>query len=236
MTASIDLRRCALAATFLVIAGCATTQPVQPLDFDRTLPHAAAEYRTEVAEEGAPATSSRWRIWRDTDRIERENLDAQRGEVWQRDGNVVFHSQIWHAYQRGIEFQSGDLGMVGGTPDWTQQAWIVSPQLLQSLPVVSEKSRDGVTYRRYRGRHADADWDITMRLDYLLPVSIKRSQPKHVERIELVEAHELSQAPWQPTPSREYEMIDFADLGDRERDPYIQQMLAEAGHAHAHAH
>jgi hypothetical protein len=70
----------------------------------------------------------------------------------------------------------------------------------------------------------------------MLPQSIERKRDQRVERIQLKEVHALAKAPWQPTPSRDYGMIDFADLGDHERDPFVIRLQAasHAGIAHQH--
>jgi hypothetical protein len=108
--------------------------------------------------------------------------------------------------------------------------------LLQNLRVESTRERDGVPLRRYKGEFGGAHWDITLRLDMMVPQHIERKQGSLVERIDLKEIHLFTQAPWQPTPSRDYGMIDFADLGDHERDPFVVLLQSRAGVSHGHSH
>jgi hypothetical protein len=220
----------------LACASCTNVSPTAKLVFDDALPPVAAQYRSHISDHGKELFVTHWRIWRQDNRIEREDIRQQTGEIWQRDGETLFHSQLFHADKRGIEYQPGDLKLVGADTRWTPTAWIVNPQLLQKLTVTSERVRDGVTYRRYTGRHADWEWDITLRLDVMLPQSVERKRDHFVERIELREVHAFAQAPWQPTPSRDYAMIDFADLGDHERDHFVIRLQAasHAGTAHQH--
>ena len=221
-----------------ILAGCAQRDAAVPEPvFDGALPTIAAQYRTQVREDGRTVQSVDWRLWRDVNRIEREDLQGGTGEIWQRDGATLFHSRLYHAHQRGIEYQPGDLGMLGASPHWMQQAWIVNPEVIRHLSLHSVRERQGVGYRRYTGEYAGADWDVTLRLDSMIPQSIERRQAERVERIELHEVHPLAAAPWQPTPSRDYGMIDFADLGDHERDPFVIGLQAHAdgmGHGHRH--
>jgi hypothetical protein len=51
-----------------------------------------------------------------------------------------------------------------------------------------------------------------------------------------VEAHPLAVTPWQPTPSEGYGVLDFADLGDNERDPFVVRVQAHMGVGHGHGH
>lgn len=235
MTLSIVPRALALMC-ILSFAACTKVPTVTEIAFDADLPTVAAQYRTEVREHGKTVSTTDWRLWREDNRVEREDVRQRTGEIWQRDGATLFHSQIYHGDKRGIEYQPGDLDLIGASAQWAQQALIVSPELLQKLAVVSERHRDGVTYRRYKGQYADAQWDITLRLDVMLPQSIERKHDKRIERIQLHEVHPLAQAPWQPTPSRDYGMIDFADLGDHERDPFVIRLQASSHADVAHQH
>jgi hypothetical protein len=224
-----------ISLSIALLSGCATPVSVPEIAFDDAVPAVAAQYRTEVREHGKTVHTTDWRIWREAERVERENLQEQTGEIWQRDGASLFHTQLYHADKRGIEYQPGDLRMSGLTSRWSQHAWIVNPDLLRHLNVESSREKDGMTLRRYKGIYGDAQWDITLRLDAMLPQRIERKQGARIERIELRELHALAQAPWQPTSSRDYGCIDFADLGDHERDPFVIR-LQSLGAAHAHSH
>lgn len=229
---------CVLASFALTVLQACATMPSASLPapaFDAALPAVAAQYRTEVRAAHAPSHASEWRFWRSGDRIERENLAERTGELWQRDGATLFHTKLYHADRRGIEFQPGDMALLGAQPAWLQQAWIINPEVFGHLEQVSAGERKGIAYRRYKGTFAGAHWDVTLRMDLMLPQLIERRQGERIERIELREVYALAQAPWQPTPSRDYGMIDFADLGDHERDPFVLRLQATVG-GHAHQH
>jgi hypothetical protein len=238
MTMNRYVLRCALPALALLASGCGEQRPVPPLDLGQ-LNAVAAEYRTtiEAAKDGKSATE--WRFWRASDRIERENPKAQSGDLWVRDGTTMFHTRLYHAERRGIEYRSEDLKILGDDPDWTALATLLDPRLLASLHERANGWRDDFPYRRYGGEVGGVHWDITVRTDHMLPVRIERRGPERgVEIVELLHAFDAGKSPWQPPVTTDYVVLDYADLGDNERDPFVMRLQAQesGGHLHGHAH
>jgi hypothetical protein len=224
------------ALALLLVAGCGDGRPVPTLDFSRT-PLVAAEFRTRTEAADGNAASSQWRLWRGPDRIERENLDTRTGDLWVRDGATLFHTRLYHADRRGIEYRSEDLRLLGPTPDWRSLATLLDPRLLQTLQEKSSGWRDDYPYRRYTGESGGFEWDITVRTDQMLPVRIeRRSADKAVQTIELLQSFAAAAVPWQPTNSIAYDIIDYADLGDLERDPFVMRILAQESGRHMQGH
>jgi hypothetical protein len=220
------------AAALLALGACTDRGPVPEPDFT-ALPAIAAQYQTETFGGGA-VERVEWRFWRAPDRLWSDNLADRTGERWQRDGRVLFHQKLFHDDARGIHFQMHDLGMFGPLPAWVEKALLVDPALLAALPVTKAGWRDGHPFRRYAGEVDGVAWDITLRVDLLLPTVIERARGGLRQRTRLQAAHALAEAPWQPTPSTRYELIDFADLGDRETDPFVQKVQRRLGVAHSH--
>lgn len=224
----------AQAAVLALLLGCASRAVVPVPELDAALPAVAAQFRTQVVDHRGRSSSSEWRYWRGADRIVRENLLDRTSETWQRDGATLFHQKLYHAERRGIEFQQTDLQMLGALPSWGRESLIIDPVLLGRLSEQGSGWRDGHPYRRYRGSVDGARWDITLRVDLMLPVKVERRLSERTERLELEQAYILGQAPWQPTPTDGYGMLDFADLGDHERDPFVAGLQRQLGDVHAH--
>jgi hypothetical protein len=232
------LLSCVLSGLALLAAGCGAPRPVPALDLAQ-LPAAAAEYRTTIEDATGRRTASVWRLWRASDRIERENPAAQAGDLWVRDGKSLFHTRLYHADRRGIEYRNDDLTMLGDDPDWTALATLLDPRLLQSLEERDAGWRNGHPYRRYGGEVGQVEWDITVRTDHMLPVRIERQDPERgTEVVQLLQVYAAGRAPWQPLDTTHYVMLDYADLGDHERDPFVMRLQAResGGHLHGHAH
>jgi hypothetical protein len=224
----------AAVAMFATAAVTACTQrPVPEIDFAATPPAVAAEYRTTVTTAG-DAHRSTWRFWRESDRVVSENLADGTGEQWQLDGRTLFHQQLFHEARHGIEFQSDDLRMLEALPAWGKQTLLVDPGVLAVLEPTGAGWRSGYPYRRYTGRIGGVRWDVTLRADLMLPTVIEREERGVRQRTELLEVYALADAPWQPTPTDGYRILDFADLGDHERDPFVMDVQRRLGLEHTH--
>jgi hypothetical protein len=218
------------------LVGCASTSPpaIEPLA-DAVLPPVAAQFRTTVTR-GRETSSSEWRYWRTANSVQREDLAEHTGDLWQHDGATLFHTLLFHEDRRGIEFEQVDLQMTGVDTSWAKQAHIVSPDLLHQLRVVKSGWSDKVSYRDYAGVIGDVRWKVRMRTDLAVPIRVEQRTAHESLRVDLVEAHTVAAAPWQPTSSVGYGMVDFADLGDHERDPFVIRVQAQLGVGHGHAH
>lgn len=205
------------------------------------LPDVAAAYRTtrELNAHGErQSTRLDWRVYRDAEagRIELEDLGSRTGELWQRDGGTLFFLKLFHDDRRAVEYRSDDLAVLDIGGDWQAHALLIDPQWLQDLPVVASGWREGYPYQRRRGELHGEKIDLVWRLDLNLPVSIERSGEGYREVTELAEVHAAATAPWPRRDSAAYEVIDFADLGDRESDPFVQRIFAQLPGERPHSH
>lgn len=209
--------------------------------FAENLPGVAAEYTTtrtgETHDDGhhhhnTDADSVVWQFWRDGQQITIERPQLGLGESWQRDGKTLIHRKLFHADQRAIEFQEDDLRMLESQPAWQKLALLVDPRVLAQLAAGDVEWSDNHPVREYQGTIGNSDWHVVMRVDLGLPALIDRETDGVVEHTELRNAFELSRAPWQPTPSVGYDVIDYADLGDKEYDPFVIKVQAQMGHVH----
>lgn len=224
-----------LATCGLVLAGCAQQdeKSAAALDFTAPLPAVAAQFRTTISSNGTEQ-SFEWRFWRNDRRVVIEHPAQRTGSEWQRDGSVIFHRQLFHGEQRGIEMQLDDVPAADRTSTWMQRALLIDPQLLGALHDRGTHTKGGHTLRRYEGGVYGVNWRVQLRADTLVPVLIERREADVVERIELLALHPLSQAPWQPTPAGNYQFIDHIDLGDMGYDPFVQKVQRYGAVAHTH--
>ena len=223
-------------AALQLLAGCATvTRPAPTPALNGELPPVAAAFRTRIDHDGNSEVAE-WRYWRSANRVQRDDLQSQTGEIWQRDGATVFHTLLFHADRRGVEFEQADLRMTGADSAWEQQMQIVNPALLKRLRATRSGWLKKVPYQDYSGTVDGVRWRVRMRTDLMLPLRIEQRRAGDVLRVELIEAHTLAQAPWSPPDAAGYGMVDFADLGDHERDPFVLHLQALLGIGHGHEH
>jgi hypothetical protein len=220
----------------LPLASCTSTEPKTPvatvpeLNLTAPLPTIAAAYvttRTEVphaesekhhhekhSREKKQAATVEWRYYREQNRVEVEDLKSETGELWLRDGNTQFFFKLFHADRRGIEYRMDDLQILQVTASWQQHALLIDPEVLQKLTLI------------------EAGW----RVDLNLPLEIKRSDAEHSETTRLQSVHPLDKSPWQRRDHGNYEMIDYADLGDRESDPFVIRVQSQLPGGDVHHH
>ncbi len=234
-------------AFFSLLAGCGSAPANRqaasnPIDLSSaTLPQVAAEFKTTHHTEHPEPTNEAheedvvdWRFWRGTRQITIERPQLGVGEYWQVDGRSMIHRKLYHNDRRAIEFQADDLRMLETAPSWQKLSLLLDQSLLERLTAGDIQWPDGYPVREYQGKVADSEWHIIMRMDLALPILIERHDPHGSERTELTQVHPLSAAPWQPTPIDGYDVIDFADLGDKEYDPFVAKILSQMGHDHHH--
>ena len=220
-----------------VLAVCLAIYVLPGCAFGRSPPDVAAEYRQErLAPANAAAETSIWRMWRTADRLVREFDANETSEVWQRDGRTVFHTRYFHGPRRGIEFQQEDLSRLGAQPQWQGLAEVIPSEVLAKLTVLEEGVTDGHAWRRLEGTLDGVRWSVTMRTDLMLPVSLERHHGEVVERLTLLGAWPVHDAPRQPRSTEGYQVLDFADLGDNERDPFVMAVQGQLGLDHHHGH
>ncbi|MCQ8129299.1 hypothetical protein [Methylomonas rivi] len=192
------------------------------------------EHETSTEEHHAEAETVEWRLWRGKQQIVTERPQLGIGELWQLDGQALIHRKLYHADRRAIEFQQDDLKMLQAEPSWQKLSLMLDPKLLEQLTAGGIEWSDGYPLREYQGNVDGTEWHIVMRMDLALPSLIERRHGDFSERTELVTAYPLGQSPWQPTSADSYEIIDYADLGDKETDPFVIKVQAQMGHQHSH--
>jgi len=219
--------------------GCA----VPALDLTEPLPEVAATYATTRAAESdghahdhSPAGEGEWRFFREKDRIDIENLKARTGERWQRDGRAQFFFKVFHADRRSVEYRTDDLMMLNADLTWQPHALLIDPKVLQSLTLQDAGWREGYPYRHYSGMANGEKLDVLWRVDLKLPVVLERETASYHERTVLKAVYPLAASPWTREDQSDYEVIDFADIGDRERDPFIQRVQAQLPGGDVHQH
>jgi hypothetical protein len=223
---------------FLLLTGCAT-QPVPQLVLSAdSLPEVAAQFRTTYSTSMAAGrrqdSTVEWRLWRQPNHIITENLSMHVGEIWQRDGEATFVRRLFHDDRRAIEYQTDDLQLNSELGSWQHRSLLIDPELLSQLQLRAAGWRHGYPYRRYAGEFAGATWDVTIRIDMALPVSMSRVQNGMRQSTELIAVTRLASAFWSPSSGTDYEVIEFADFGDRQADPFVVNVQEQLGKPHRH--
>ncbi|MDD5579167.1 MAG: hypothetical protein PHY16_07815 [Methylobacter sp.] len=65
---------------------------------------------------------------------------------------------------------------------------------------------------------------------------IKRTEHGHTIITRITALYPAVQSPWPYQRSGDYRSTDFADIGDKENDPFIKSILHKIKGGHNHAH
>jgi hypothetical protein len=106
------------------------------------------------------------------------------------------------------------------------------------LKPVDERWIDGHPARVYRGTVDKQKVEIVWLVDINLPQSIVRHDldGKLIEQTTLAELQPLTGSKWPCRCGDGYEIIDYADLGDRERDQFVMRVQSQLPGGDFHRH
>lgn len=226
---------------FMLLSACAQ-QPDKPLQIQALdqLPALAAEFETTVIETGHGGDQQQhyqWRFWRAADRVETHNLQDNSGEIWEKaaDGSVTYQ-RVFHDQRQVIEYLPGDLKAIGAEPDWSGITTLLNQAMLASLAAEGREDILGRPGIHYTNNNPDSPLEIIWLEQEQLPAMIKRTEHGHTLITRMTALYPLAQSPWPYQRSDDYRYTDFADIGDKENDPFIKSILPKIKRGHSHAH
>ncbi|MDO9162323.1 MAG: hypothetical protein Q8N35_12355 [Methylococcaceae bacterium] len=220
----------------LLLSACAQ-QPGKPLQIQRLeqLPALAAEFETIVDSDDGQQRYH-WRFWRTSKRVETHNLQDNTGEIWTKstDGKIAYE-RVFHDQKQVIEYTPGDLNAIGAVPDWSAIATLLNQSMIAGLVEDGREQVLGRPASHYQSNNADAPIEITWLDREQLPALIKRNDKGHTISTRIIGIYPLAESPGPYQRSTNYRYTDFADIGDKESDPFIQsiQHKIKGGHNHS---
>jgi hypothetical protein len=228
------MKHCYLPVIFLITAASLHAEDASPSPV--ALPSIACEFQTVIEKPNTEPKSRTWRLWRSENEVETQEVGQSDAEAWERNprGQITYY-RVFHPEKRVIEYLPTDLAIKKNKPQWDRLCSIVSPDVLSQLKKTGEEEVLGRRAARYEGEHAGAQMIVLWLEAEQLPALVKETRGEHVSTVTLKELHDLDAAPWPHGLGKGYEVIDFADLGDKESDPVLKQILKRVGHAHGEA-
>jgi hypothetical protein len=179
-----------------------------------------------------------WYLWREADCIETASVAVGQSDIWHRVSNNEYtYRRVFHKDQRIVDYTAGEIKTRHAEPDWLKLASVVSPQLLDELKRGSSKTLFGQKAVRYTGQVGGQHVDLWWLEQAQLPASLQMIRAGQRMTLVLKELNGKSPADWpRATEERiaDYGMIDAADFGDMESDPFVARLLRQDGHSHAH--
>lgn len=181
----------------------------------------------------APGNSrAQWSFERGLNFVVVSSADRNVQERWTRDaGQRVWYTRVFHKQKRAIEYAPIDLDLTGSVSNWDQISHIVAPSALKALH--AEVPREGTPANTtiYRGEHDGKQVEVHWLEREHLPALIQKRDLAGVQTTRLLSMQILDKAAALPPPLSfaEYDVVDFADIGDRHHDPFIERMTRFEG-------
>ncbi|MGE3298329.1 MAG: hypothetical protein AB7I68_13400 [Porticoccaceae bacterium] len=200
----------------------------------------AAKFSTRTC--ALPCTQPRsgdWYLWRNENRVEIRSGSGQIGEIWRRDDkgriSLVY---VEPAHKRGIAYTATDLRLIGNTRPWERLASIVDPAELKNLEPVGETEFLGHKAQRYKGDLDKRAVEVVWIPHLQLAAQVINTYPDHQVTTELqsfLTGQESSTA-LSEAELADYQLVDFADVGDMETTPSMAWLKQSAAPGHEHHH
>jgi hypothetical protein len=181
---------------------------------------------------------SAWYLWREADSIETANAAAAQNDIWRRvRADEYTYRRVFHNDKRVVDYTAGEIRTRHAEPDWSKLASVISPQLLAELKRGPSKAIFGQKAVRYTGKVGGQSIELWWLEQAQLPASLHMTRTGQRMTLALKELHSEAPAAWpRATEERiaDYGLIDAADFGDMESDPFVARILRQDGHNHSH--
>jgi hypothetical protein len=210
----------ALVLTYAFTAVASTTLPSVLVHYEVRRPRAAA---------------GRFELLRTPSRIEHRFVDRGMTEVWQRDARgELEHWKVFHRDGKAVHYNAGDLRTLHVWPSWEHLGTLIDPTDRTQLTATPKRRKMGGELAVELRGSSSAPIARVLWLEALsvpAELALGRRGENAILRLAALEKCEQACA---PVSMEGFSEIEFADVGDMERDPFVRRFLALTGHGHDH--
>lgn len=222
----------------LLSIGCAfqrdeINEPV-PIINTQNLPPLAAEFITTISGDNPTVNSTR--IVRTTEAVEWIYRASNTSELWAKTSNDLwYYSKVFHADRQVIEYSPVDINLLGIHQQWQQFA--INPTILQALTKIkAAPDFRGWQSVIYKGAVEGITYDVLWLPQLSLAARVSAQQGKQKTVTEISELFVNERPPFTFSGISRYRIIEYPDLGDMERDPFVMKIQHELLNHHGYSH
>ena len=174
-------------------------------------------------------------LWRRANQVLYQYEGQDVVDLWERTPNgQVRLIRLFDHYQRGIEYQPGEVAAV--KPDWEVKRVLVAASLREQMQLDHLEANTCEQEQHFSLNNDEAKIELTWLQEAELATEYHEQQANQQLSWTLVgvetDAVKVDQAFEQRL---HYQMTDFIDIGDNESDPFLQQMINMGFVEHAHS-
>lgn len=221
--------------------GCANNRTkgvahFQPVDI-KTLQPLVVEFTTSISSAKKVVSVNRWRLMRTVDQVELLNLTNKTSELWSKTSNDLwFYSKIFHDDRQVVEYSPVDLNLLGVKYQWQSLALIIDPEILSAL-TENKKAKPFYGWNRvvYSGKVANTHYEVHWLPELSIAGRVKITDGDAMQLTELGQPV-VGESSWPLSDISRYRIIEYTDLGDMERDPFVLKIQHQLIEHHGHSH
>ena len=203
----------------------------------QTLPNASVEFETTITKADQSEKHYQWYFWRTDNRVETRNPQDNSSEEWTRLANgQVEYSMIFHDDKQTIDYNAVDLGMIGETPNWTKTTLLISPEMMATLVSDSDEILFNQKAIHYKTNLPNIVFEVTWLPQMQVPAMIKREENGQTITTKIVSLEPAEKSMLSNPAASAYDHTVFADIGDKESDPFIKSVMHKLKGSHDHDH
>lgn len=199
------------------------------------LPAIACEYETSVIQlaQRPKRNSHTWQFWRDNKTVEIFNPHTQLTEQWSMTSKKeISYLKVFHAHKRAIEYYASDLRSLHSYPKWEKIAHLIDTKVLKQLKQTATTTLFAQQVKIYQGQLNGVDIKITWLVEAKIPAEIQRIYPDKQVILVLKKFMPLEKSTLVRPDFSQYEVMDYADIGDNEADPVLKAIMPQHDHDH----
>ncbi len=197
-----------------------------------------AQFTTSTANTRTATADAHWRLLRERGRVELLHLNSNTSEIWNETSNDLwFYQKVFHNDQQVIEYSPVDLKVLGMQPQWLSLALAINPRVLSAMGAGKpDKSFYGWKTEKYKGQIKGATYEVLWLPELAIAARVKCTEAGITSTTEMQKPFLMAESPWQTINISGYRLIDYSDLGDMERDPFVIKIQGDilGGHDYKH--
>lgn len=168
-----------------------------------------------------------WRLGDSQSPVAFEYPAEQVTDVWHPTRNGYLQlTRYFDFASRGVEYHSADLNRGRGLRGWDGKYQVFSDQALAQMQKINAEDIGCMSQSRYLKKKVASSVSIKWLQQVKIPLEIQYRSAGQVITHRLVNLSKVSEADSSKFKQRsDYNLIDFADIGDNESDPFLLSMM-----------
>jgi len=184
-----------------------------------------AEYQISINGQSSPLL-----IWRHNQQVLQQLPDKKMATYYFKSTpNTLQSIRLFDEFQTGIEYQKNELSNMGqSVASWEEHAQLINEAFLKQLRLERVEADECDTLMHYSGKLKGHRYNVSWLKKQKLVTFYRDKSDHQLINITLIKKeNDPEKIAATFTHYLNYNMVDFADIGDNENDPFIAKMIRQ---------